>query len=125
MFSATGLPPRLGGDPVPTHRPGHRLDAAGLAPGDRFRVHARATVAGPPPAADRPPGDPRGLATPGPGPPRPPPPVVIARGGDVQDPAHRPDRPSPAVGLDEVGSHDDPPAKEAVAPFGVSRPIVG
>ena len=76
------------------HQPGHGVDAAGLAPRDQLGVDARAAVAGLDLAVDGLDRDDQGLAPLRPAARRPPPPGVVAAGGDAQDPAHQPDRPS-------------------------------
>src|SRR3954454_12486204 len=96
----------------------------GLAPGDQLGVDPGAAVAGLDLAVDRLDGDDQGLTPMGLGALRPSPPVVVAAGGDAQDPAHEPDRPSAPVAFDEVVPHDDSPAKKAGAFFRTSRPIV-
>src|SRR5262249_54346918 len=120
---AAGLPLGLRRDPVPAHQPGDRVHAAHPAPRHQLGVDARAAVAGLHLVVDGSDlGDQR-LAPRPPGARRTPPPAVVAAGRDAQAPAHQPDRPGLAVGLDELGSHDDSLAKKAVAFLKIARSI--
>ncbi len=114
-------PSRLRGDAVPTHQPGYRVDAAGFAPGDQLDMDPRAAVAGLDLAVDRlGPGN-QGATSLMTVARRSTSPIVEAAGGDVQHLAQQPDRPTLALGLDELIPHDNSLAKKAVAYLKISR----